>query len=250
MIKKIHDTIIIIRRDAIVKVVEIVNKNSEIKTPLWVENFDVYSNIYALLGTIATIGALIAAIYAIYKTERDSRHQILVGKIEEIDELIVSLSLQYRYLYKAYENLEEYEKKVIERTLSNLDANAFEKAMDEINEEVDLKELIIKTTRLNVLANAYLNNNDEYKLKFYVIGYSQIFNTMLYVVKYQNTENKNNIFPERLPDPEKIFDLVEKIKPHLIKAINFGSDLKGYIAFRNLELKTELGMLFQNQDVL
>ena len=171
----IHDTITIVKRDTIIKVVELVSKEPAPKASTFVQWFNDYSNVSVFFGTVATAGALLVAIFAIFKTGKDSRHQLLVGKFEEIYELIVSLSVEYKTLYDNYLDVREETKKCFEVSSKNLVLNYIKDDIISLSDSF-LDELYQKTIRLNVLSNAYLVKD----LKYDVIGYSQLFSSLTF----------------------------------------------------------------------
>jgi len=119
---------------------------------------------------------LIVAIFAIFKTAKDSRHQLLVGKFEEIYELIVNLSIEYKILYDNYLDVQEETKKCLKLISKDLSLEHIKDNIISLSDST-LEELYQKTIRLNVLSNAYVTKN----LKYDVIGYSQLFSSSPYI---------------------------------------------------------------------
>lgn len=199
------------------------------------EGFDKYSS---SIAAFAAIGALLYARKAIRSTTEDNRKQILVGKIEEIFEIVVLLSLEYGHLYDAYILFEKSQSSEISQDAKNAINQEFKTALLKSNSEADLDEIYKMGIRLNVLANAYLNG----EVKFQTMGYSQIFEAIVIILKYRNLKSKEPEFPESLPITDNVFNLGQEISAKLIKAINLSSDNTRYIDYRQTVFKTKLGM--------
>lgn len=230
----IYETIFIINKNIISKTTELVKSQVQI-SPL-VDFFNYTSNVFTALAAVATLLAVAISLYAIYKTTNDSRKQILAHKIEEIYELVVSLSVIYGHLYEVYNYLEKSTREDFEvKARQNLATN-FYKLNLELKEKFDIEDLIKKTIRLNVLANTYLNGN----IKFDVIGYSQLFTAILYILKYEELKMREPEFKEPLPTSANLFHLSENINQELVKVIGFSAENRGYINYRNTIFKEKI----------
>ncbi|EJG03400.1 hypothetical protein [Flavobacterium sp. F52] len=234
----IHDTIVIVKRDTIVKIVELVNKTPEQKKSDFIQWFNDYSNVSTFFGTIATVGALIVAIIAIFKTAKDSRQQLLVGKIEEIYELIVYLVVDYDKLYKLELKLQKCGDKTDENYIQNIEKYNLD--LEEVNKKVDLNDLFNKVIRLHVLANSYLDKD----LNLEVISYCRLFECLIATVKRGNSNRKKTEYPEGFPTTENLRNLVSYLANKLIIRINLGGEKKGnhneYLYYRDNVFKRKL----------
>lgn len=199
------------------------------------EIFDKYSS---SIAAFSAIGALYYAKRAIKRTTEDNRKQILVGKIEEIFEIVVLLSVEYGHLYDAYILFEKSQSSEISLETRNAIGANFRSAMLKSNSEADSDELYKMTIRLNILANAYLTGD----IKFQTIGYSQLFEALINVLKYRDLKTKEDEFPETLPTTENVFKLVNEMTRELVKAINLSSDNIGYKNYRETIFKQKLGL--------
>jgi len=231
----IHDTIVVVHKDTIVKTFELVSK-PHVQVSPFVDFFNSTGNVFTALSAVATLLAIIISLYAIYKATNDNSKQILAHKIEEIYELVVALSLTYGYLFEVYNYLEKSIKEDVEaKGRQNLVKN-FYKLNIELKEKFDIEDLLKKTMRLNILANTYLNGN----IKFDVIGYSQLFVAILYILKYEDLKMREPEFKEPLPTSENLFKLSEDISQELVKVIGYGTENKGYITYRNTTFKEKI----------
>lgn len=245
----IHDTIVIVKKDTIVKVVELVSKVPESKTSSFVQWFNDYSNVSVFFGTVATVGALIVAMFAIYKASKDNRHQLLVGKLEEIFELVNTLNSDYIKIHEVYILFEKAQlhKMQYQIVIANIQS---EKKLKELPPEIDLNKLYEKTERLNVLSNAYLGKSSKFldigssqkKLKFNTLGFVQIYNSILIVLLNKSLVTKNSIISGILPSSENMDKLTTDISSEIIKTINYGKNNRNYRKYRDGTFSKKYGI--------
>ncbi|KIO50942.1 hypothetical protein [Flavobacterium hibernum] len=203
-----------------------------------IDIFELVNKYSGAIAAFAAIGALIYARKAIKRTTEDNRKQILVGKFEEIYELVVLLSVEYGHLYDAYILFEKsLSTEIPEETRKAINEN-FRRAILKTNGKVEIEDLFTLTIRLNVLANAYLTG----EIKFQIIGYSQLFEAIINVLKSRDLKVKEDEFPEILPTTEKVFELVNRMTARLVEVINLGSENKGYVEYRETVFKKQLGL--------
>ena len=195
--------------------------------------FNQYSNVFTAIASIATVITIIISLFAIYTVSKDSNNQILRSKYEEILQLIVVLSVEYRLLYDPYMLIEKSQSSSVPRETQN----HLESTRQEI-EKIRLEELYQKSIRLNVLANAYLKGH----LKFDIVAYAQMFEALLNVLRTGDLKTKEEDFIEILPDTDKVFILTNQLIILLIKEINLGSIEEGYVNYRETVFKAKLGM--------
>lgn len=238
--KAIHDTIVIAKRDTIVKVVEVLNNKTSTVPSSFALFFDEYGNFFTFLATIAAFIALFITIKASNKAAKDSRHQILIGKLEEICDLLNGLVDAYPALYYAYvlvqqESLSTPAQKILHANIHN---DKWEKAISGI----DLKKHLEDINRLFILINLYLGekqnkiksksspNNDK-TLKFSAFMFAEICKTLVIIIKYRTL--KHNTFPDEFPKASTIRLLVGNISAAISEIIDFGDNGKGYKEFRD-----------------
>jgi hypothetical protein len=209
-----------------------------IKASSFIIFFDVYSNFFTAVASIGAIVAIFISIIAIRKASNDNRKQILIAKYEEIYQLIVCLSVEYIYLYDIYIILEKANSEVVPMS-TRIHLNSIKKELEESIGEIALEDLYQKTIRLNVLANAYLIKD----IKYDVISYSQLFASIIHVLKTGDLKAKENEFPEVLPVEEKVLEVTEDITMALVLEINLGTPNKGYRTYRDTKFKAKLGIM-------
>ncbi|KLT69943.1 hypothetical protein [Flavobacterium sp. ABG] len=238
--KSIHDTIVIVHRDTIVKILEVTKTKAATESSSFALFFDEYGNFFTFLATVAAFVALFVSIKAINKSASDGRHQVLVSKLEEICDLLDILVAKYPRLYFAYnllalERAESEPKQIINRKI--FDAK-WEKAI----KEIDFNMYLDKAARLMILANLYLGEKqkksilrqppeEDKSLKFSVLMFGEICNNIVLITKYQNLDY--NSFPDKLPNHDVINILVRNISAQISEIINYSNNSTGYVEFRD-----------------
>lgn len=237
--KIIHDTIVVIHKDTIVKTLEVVDKTQK-NVPAVADFFNTYNNFFTALAAIAALIALFISIMAINKTAKDNRHQIRVGKLEEICDIMNLLGVNYPKLFSAYDILfKEFEKSEVSRILNR---KKFEPILNEAISEIEFDLLLSKIDRLVVLANLYLgekpknfysktNSRDDKQLKFSTLIFAEICKNIVMILKYKNL--KHNSFSDKLPNPNVTSVLVRNISAHISEIIDYGINTLGYETWRN-----------------
>ncbi|MBF4492021.1 hypothetical protein IR010_05650 [Flavobacterium sp. MR2016-29] len=193
------------------------------------------------ITAFAAIGALIISAMAIKRATNDNRKQVLAHKIEEIYELLVSLTAEYVSLYSVYKHLEASNNIELEsKARFNLRAHFFD-LNGKLKEKINLDDLIKKSRRLNILANTYLNG----ETKFDVICYSQILIAILFVLKYENIKQREPEFNEPLPNEDTMYNLSEGLTQKLIVEIGYGNVNKDFLTYRNTTFKDKIKEISQ-----
>lgn len=167
-----------------------------------------------LITALAAIGALVISTVAIIKSSQDNKKQIVVGKVEEIYELVIFLYVEYNQLYKLEIKLEECGN---ENDENYADAIwEYEIELEKLKKKVDLDDLFNKALRLHVLANSYLTND----LKQEILLFNKLFESIILTLKIQNLSIKNEEYPEGFPTNESTRNFVAQLATKLIAKIN------------------------------
>ncbi|HVS91459.1 MAG TPA: hypothetical protein VHE59_05460 [Mucilaginibacter sp.] len=172
-----------------------------------------YDKLMGLLTTIGTVGAVVVAMIAIYRSDKNSKQQILVGKLEELFETVRSLGLYYGVFHELNGYL-----------LAHRDTNSTE--MSTRSEYIDIRdkklsegdrELINKyLSKIEVLAKCYTQGALQVKcLNYQDIMYAFadfVFNggSIYKEINYRNGFPKFEEFYSQLEDLKK--EIVLKIK--------------------------------------
>lgn len=85
---------------------------------------------------------------------------------------------------------------------------------------MNIDDLFNKTSKLSVLANAYLDK----KLKNEILGYSKLFEMIIIVSTQQQMIYKYTQFPNGFPDYENVHRFAGEISRKLIAKINLGGE--------------------------
>lgn len=182
--------------------------------------FELINTYSGLISALVSVGALIVAVRAIRISTEDNRTQVIVGKCEEIYELLSSTVVEYDLLQKLYCSLQQYHNNL--NDISSLTRDYFEDykvELDRIKSIIDTEELFKKLIRLNVLSNAYL---DE-PLMFEVNAYSNLFQELLITTIQAQLITDETDFKEGFPTNEKFYQFTKKIAHKLITKISLGT---------------------------
>lgn len=171
-----------------------------------------YKMILDILTAIGTLGAVAIGMAAIYHANKNSKREIKTHKLEEIFELIQSLSRYYgifKELYFSIEDLRDKEKKDIQ-TLSD-----YYKIRDEKLPSIDKLKIIADLSRLEVLTKCYTEDSLLNKiLKYEDLMYS--FTDFVFNVGSMHKELK---WKNGFPDYEEYSILIEELKTLIIDQI-------------------------------
>jgi hypothetical protein len=171
-----------------------------------------YKIILDILTAIGTVGAVAIGMAAIYHSNKNSKREIKTHKLEEIFQLIQSLSRYYgkfNELYFCIEDLRNKEKKEIQ-TLSD-----YYKIRDERLPRADRQKIIADLSRLEVLSKCYTEAplfNELLKYEDLMFSFSDfVFNGGSL---HQELKWKNGF-----PNYEEYFALIEGLKTQIIDQI-------------------------------
>jgi hypothetical protein len=192
-----------------------------------------------VITALTAIGALLISTLAIIRATQDNRKQIIVGKIEEIYELIVYLIVEYKRLYELSILLEECgdeNDKNYTEAFSN-----YKIELKKLKEDIDLNDLFNKIIRLNVLSNSYLNKD----LKLEVLAVGGLFECLIATLQLKNLTRKRLEYNEGFPTTENIRNLVGHVLTKLTNKISLGADNQGVKVSKNYRetvFKQKLGL--------
>ena len=236
-----RDTITVIHKDTIVKVLEIVNQKAVAKSSAFASFFDENVNFFTFLASLAAILALIVSIKAIVKTARDSRHQILVGKFEEMYSLLYSLLPEYQLFFQLDTLLQNSNNPTLTITQRQTILATYKAELAKINSYTNVEEVLSKAGKLAVLANAYLDK----ELKNEIIGYSKLFEIIIIVTTQNNMTYKQKKKKNGFPTYENVHQFAGQLSRKLIDKINFGGkneDKKIFIEYFQGKFQKQLGL--------
>ena len=171
-----------------------------------------YKVIIDVLTAIGTVGAVAIGMAAIYYSNKNSKREIKTHKLEEIFELIQSLSRYYgkfEELYFSIEDLRDKEKKNIQ-TLSD-----YYKIRDEKLPSADRQKIIADLSRLEVLSKCY----SEDSLLDKILKYEDLMYSFSDFVFNGGSLHQELKWKNGLPNYEEYSMLIEELKTQIIDQI-------------------------------
>jgi hypothetical protein len=171
-----------------------------------------YQIIIEIFTATGTIGAVIIGMAAIYHSNKNSRREINTEKIEEIFELIQSLSRNYRDfkdLYFSIEDLRNENKKNIE-TLSD-----YYKIRDEKFSFSNKQKIIADLSRLEVLSKCYTENSLLNK----ILEYEELMYSFSDFVFHGGSLHQELKWKNGFPTYEEYYSIIDELKKLLIDKI-------------------------------
>ncbi|MDL2141788.1 hypothetical protein QQY79_04605 [Flavobacterium tructae] len=190
-----------------------------------------------LVSALTALGALLISTLAIIRATQDNRKQIIVGKIEEIYELIVYFIVEYNELNELSKKLEDCGSEADENYDTAIKNYKLE--LLELKKNIDLNDLFNKVIRLNVLANSYLSK----ELKLEVLSYVRLFECLIVTIQNGTLKRKRREYIEGFPTTDNIRSLVGDLSNKLVDQINLGGDNsvhRRYTTYRDNVFKRKL----------
>lgn len=171
-----------------------------------------YKMLLEILTAIGTVGAVVIGMAAIYHANKNSKREIKTHKLEEIFELIQSLSRYYgkfKELYFSLEDLRDKEKKDIQ-TLSD-----YYKIRDEKLPSTDRQKIIADLSRLEVLSKCYTENS----LLNNILKYEDLMCSFSDFVFNGGSMHQELKWKDGFPNYEEYSTIIEELKTQIIDQI-------------------------------
>lgn len=170
------------------------------------------------ITALTAIGALLISTLAIIRATQDNRKQIVVGKLEEIYELVIFLIVEYDKLYELEIELQNCG----DETDGNYTEakKKYNLEREKVKQRVNLDDLFDKVIRLHVLTNAYLSG----ELRLEVMAYSRLFECLMRTIRIGNLKEKKINYSEGFPTTANLRNVVGNLAKKLIIKINLGGD--------------------------
>lgn len=169
---------------------------------------------------ILPAGAIIISVISLVKTNRNTKRQIRVAKIENIIECLRMFMSNYSLLHLIYQrqhlyknsppNSEKYQ-------IEDLKAD-YLKAVEVFNKNSDVEILRENGPRLAMLANSYL---PEKELKMKIMSLVGLMTSLIECTIFENYEETRKLFP-KYPGILDFFKYIEQIEIELIQEMNLG----------------------------
>lgn len=169
---------------------------------------------------IISIFAFLASIYAIYSTKVDVKKQLRLSKLEEVLEIIAFMQAYYNSLFRLFHMMREINETLKKSEEMTPEIEHTIKLRNGFIEAVTSEIIMNKTSRLVTLANAYLPNSNNLKLKTYTLS-------TLYFNMYSYIKGKDGFYIGRLelsiiPRPKEMEKFIQKIESLIIDEMNLG----------------------------
>jgi len=176
---------------------------------------DFYKTIPIVFSSIA----IAISIATIYFTRQNLKRQLRLGKLEEILEILLFLDAYYRGLFMLFKDTEQKvelleQRKELPGYLEQLSSNR-----ESFTEMFDMKTLISKVSRLNVLSKAYLPNKKNLKSKALTIA--DVYFAMYYYVKSDGNLSSKTAYTI-IPNPIEMKALISELQDQIIFEMKLG----------------------------
>jgi hypothetical protein len=175
--------------------------------------------------------AIIISVISLVKSNRNTRRQIRIGKIEEMIECLRMFIGNYYLLHLIYQRQYLYK-----NAPRNADKNQIEhlkydylQAVEIFNKNVNIEAFREKNPRLVMLANSYLQNTE---LKKRIISVGGLVTSLIECTIFDNYEGTKQIFP-KYPAPLDFLKYIEDLETLLVKEMKLG-----YKALIHVDLMT------------
>lgn len=203
------------------------------------------TEILLILEKMITLGgivvSIIISIFAIRYATKNNREQIIIAKTEEAYELTLFLFYRYQVLFFLHRMLESSRNESYPPEQRQGFLKNYEIELEKVNRIIDSDALYEKSSRLRVLANAYLKPT----LKLKINSYCDLYDILLTSSLKRDTLFRNAHFKEGFPTQDKMFLFVKKLEQEFVENINLSSlhitDDK-IKEFRDNQFKKELGL--------
>lgn len=178
--------------------------------------------------------AIVISVISLIKSNRNTKRQIRVSKIEEIIECIRMFMSDYYLLYTIYQRQSLYKNSVyLDNSKVEQLRQSYLEAVEVFNKNTNMEMLREKPPRLVMLANSYLPDRE---LKKKVLSIAGMLTSLIQCTIYGDYEDTSKIFP-KYPLPLVFLKYIEDLEISLVKEMSLG--YKG-VKFEDL-------MLYQNK---
>jgi hypothetical protein len=161
------------------------------------------------LTALGTIGAVGVGMIAIRNSDRNSRQQVLVGKLEEIFEIIQALSRKYGIFNELYFKVEDLH----DDTHPEIETiDQYYTIRDQLLPEEERKQIIVYLSRIEVLANCYTKGT----LQKSILNYENLMYEFSEFIFTTGSIQKDRNWKDGFPKIEPYYDLTEKLKKDII----------------------------------
>ena len=178
--------------------------------------------------------AILISVISLVISNRNTRRQVRIGKLEEIIECLQVFLINYKYLYDLHRNQLSFK-----NVSDNISKDEYLKLIENYREyvkafktEVEMEKFQDKTIRLRVLANSYLPDK---KLKLKILSLVTLVANLVNCTIFEDFETAKTVF-EKYPNPLIFLKYIDKIEQEIILEMKLGykgSKLSKLEAYKN-----------------
>jgi hypothetical protein len=164
--------------------------------------------------------AILISVISLVISNRNTRRQVRIGKLEEIIECLQVFLINYKYLYDLHRNQLSF-KNVSDNISKDEDLKLIEnyrEYVEAFKTEVEMDKFQDKTIRLRVLANSYLPDK---KLKLKILSLVTLVANLVNCTIFEDFERAKTIF-QKYPNPLIFLKYIDKIEQEIILEMKLG----------------------------
>ncbi len=200
---------------------------------------------FETLKIVLPIVAIVISLATIFINKKNIKKQIRVSKIEEILEIINSLSQYYVPLLifvndkKSIEEKNNKKEKLVGYQLEH------DEKVKRFLKTIDKEALQKRMNRLYVLANAYLSSTSNNNLKARILTLSQLYGLLFQTIVNNDLFFIDQHYKSGLPRRAKFGKFIMQIENDLIREMKLGHTSlsnEDFNSYRNKNFKKELGI--------
>jgi len=160
--------------------------------------------------SIGTFGAVVVGMYAINRTNKNNKQQILTNKLEELLESITVSGKYFGILKDLYNDIENYRNQDTIKTLLE-----YYKIRDVKFPKEEREKLFDKLSRIQILAKCYTNSN----LKKNILEYEDMMYSFTDLVTMGGSIHQQIKWKNGLPTYEEFAVILQKIEAQIISEL-------------------------------
>lgn len=164
--------------------------------------------------------AILISVISLVISNRNTRRQVRIGKLEEIIECLQVFLINYKYLYDLHRNQLSI-KNVSDNISKDEDLKLIENYREYVKAfktEVEMDKFQDKTIRLRVLANSYLPDK---KLKLKILSLVTLVANLVNCTIFEDFESAKTVF-QKYPNPLIFLEYIDKIEQEIILEMKLG----------------------------
>lgn len=179
-----------------------------------------YTTFIEISKLVVPAFAIMISIISLIKTNRNTRRQVRIGKLEEIIECLQFFIIHYRQLMRIHKQQCAF--KFAEPHYTKDEVNGmfeeYKLLVNEFKEEVNMDKFQEKTARLRVLANSYLPDSE---LKLKIVSLVTLITNLINCTIYQNFASSREIYPI-YPKGLDFMQYIQNVENEILKEMNLG----------------------------